>query len=247
MTRGQKIFAGLFSMALTAALVDPAFATVATNTIYGSYTDGVTNHTSGDTPPMISLSGGLQSPFTVSGLYAGGPVENASSGGGLLFTVVPAGCINSGCGGGTETATISVDFSFYTSGGTLLGTVSDTAQATFNYSNDTDNLCWLNSGVSNTNNILVSSGLVGTCYAPGSHTTPTAYEQIEVNLSGLYYDVNLYDWNDWNEMPKINFQQVNPPTRAPEPASLALLGAGLLGLGGLLGARRRRKAAAQIA
>ena len=124
----------------------------------------------------------------------------------------------------------------------MIGTASDTAVATFNYftnsSLDDDNICWQNSSVGGTAIVSGASKLVGACGNPGSGLQ-TAYEQIEVNLGGSYYDVNLYDWNDWNETPSITFQSVAPPARVPEPASFALLAAGLLGLGFVVARRRR--------
>jgi hypothetical protein len=236
MTKKQRIFAG-FSVVLAAIVAEPAFATVASFT--GTYTlpgsnPGVSGVTAGDNAPTISLSGGLASPFAV---------NNSSNG--LLFTVDPASCINSLCGHGTETATITVDFTFYNSGGTQIGTASDTATATFDYTgrnSGTDNLCWLNSGVGGSLVVASGTALIGTCNAPGSNVTPTAYEQIEVDLSGQYYDIDLHDWNDWDEQPQISFLSVAPPAKAPEPTSLALLCGGLLGLSGLAVVRRRRKA-----
>jgi len=242
MTKKQRVFAGLFSVALAAILAEPAFATVASFT--GSYTlpgsdPGVSGVTGGDNAPTISLSGGLASPFAVN-----------SGSNGLLFTVDPASCINSLCGRGTETATITVDFTFYNSGGMAVGTASDTATATFDYTgrnSGTDNLCWSNSGVAGSAVVMSGTALInGPCGLPGSGT-PTAFEQIEVDLSGQYYDIDLHDWNDWNEAPQISFLSVAPPAKAPEPASLALLCGGLLGFGGLALVRRRRKAEAKAA
>jgi len=245
MALGKTVSAAVFSIAATTFSINQSEA--APN-IFGSYTAGVSGVTAGDNPPTIDLRGGLPSPFEVDNLVKGGPEGYANNDpNGLLFTVVPAGCIRGsqwGCqySTGTENATITVNFTFFDSHKNVIGTASDSALATFNYysnpSRDTDNLCWLNSAVSGT--AVVSSMLVGTCGAPGTGLQ-TAYEQIRLNLSGELYNLNLYDWNDWNELPKVSFQWVSKPiTKAPESSSLALLAGGLAIMGGFLAFRRRR-------
>jgi hypothetical protein len=236
--------AALVSAALTAVVAQPAAANVI---IYGSYTDSVSGVTQGDNAPTIDLSGGLRNTdyFNVDNLVKGGSAGKATTGGGLLFTVDPAACLNRCGASGTETATITVDFTFYNSAGKAWGTASDTATATFDYARGgggTDNLCWSNSTVGGT--AVVSSALVGNCGAPGSGAALTAYEQIEVDLGGQYYDVDLHDWNDWDETPQISFQWVNPPSKVPEPGTFAMIGAGLLCLGFVM-VRRRRNVATQ--
>lgn len=241
----------LIASAAAAALsifASPAFASNVVD-IYGTFTDSVSGVTAGDNAPTI-VQNGLQSTkyFNVDNLTQGGSAGYAvGDTNGTLFTVDPASCIkgtkNCSTTAGTETANINITLSFYNSTGGLIGTASDTAVATFNYfsntSKDDDNLCWQNSLVGGS--AVVSEKLVGSCGAPGTGLQ-TAYEQIEVNLNGSYYDVNLYDWNDWNETPSISFASIAPPARkVPEPTSFALLAAGLLGLGFVVTRRRQVK------
>ena len=245
---------GLLVVAVTAVMAVPAFAVVQPIVdIYGSYTYGLSGVTPGDNAPTIDLTGGLKNTkyFNVDNLVEGGNAGYAvNDPNGLLFTVDPTRCITgSGTGcqykSGTENATISVDFTFYDSHGTEIGTAYDTALATFDYfsnpSRDDDNLCWNNGSVGGT--AVVSHKLVGTCGLPGTGLQ-TAYEQIEVDLNGADYDVNLYDWNDWNEQPKISFQSIKPPVETPEPSSLTLVVGGLFAVAGFAAVRRKRLAAA---
>src|ERR1700722_6514846 len=132
--------------------------------IYGTYTDSVTNVSSG-TGPTIDTSTGLtpgnastHTYFNVDNLTVNGPGSTRN-----LFTVDPAGS-----GSGTVTADINVTFDFYGSTNNLLGTLSDSALGTFKYSNQTDNLCWLDGSVSATGGILVSHSAQPSCNAPGT-------------------------------------------------------------------------------
>ena len=149
----------------------------------------------------------------------------------LFFTLDP-----SNSGSGIETYTVTVDFKFWTGavGGavpskysTALGSLVETATATFNYNNDTDNICWnaptAQSSVYSSS-LLSSSGPVTACNSstPSTSSVTNDYEQILLHLGSNYYDVDLYDWNDWDEAPEITFAWSDPP-KLPEPASLALL------------------------
>ena len=255
---------GALAVALLAATAVPASATVVSqpNALYVTYTDGVTNNTTGDTAP--TLTGGLMSGhsyFTVSGLVQG---ANPSEGG-LLFSVNPQR------GTGIQYDVVNLSLNFYSSSSlspaSLLGTITDSALATFDWTHQTDNICWADTttsgnaaahppvpsvpGVGGT--AAVSHSLQnGTCGAPGS-TVPAsfAFEQIAASLGGSYYYVDLYDWWDWNEQPYIKFQYVCTPGLnncpgtfgfpTPEPLTISLFGAGLAGAAAI---RRRKKNAA---
>jgi hypothetical protein len=177
-----------------------------------------------------------------------GANQTQTGNGNLLFSVNPASCIhtnNKNCKSGTEYATIGVTFTLWDGLGNM-ATISDTALAKFVYNNETDNLCWNNSTVSvGGNATLVKSKAVGTCLPPGAGTPnnlPTGYgfEEIIFKMGSNYFEINLYNWNDWNETPSITFAMLDPK-KVPEPASVTLLGAGLLGLRRLI--RRRKKTA----
>lgn len=239
-----------------ASLLTASAAFAAPAQIYGTYTDNVTNVTQADNGPSIDNNGLPQGDasyheyFTVSGLSVGGQPKNASQGNGLLFTVDPNRCLDRRCDTGTETADINVNFDFYSATGALLGTMSDTALATFIYGShgdDSDNLCWLDGSVGGS--AVVSHSAQGTCFAANSGKNPTGFEQIAVSLNGSTYNVDLHDWNDWDEQPDISFQltcttncSADPHgTPVPEPLTLSLFGAGLAGAAAI---RRRKKKAA---
>ncbi len=168
----------------------------------------------------------------------------------LLFEVDPNSCLkgtaaNCTVKSGALDATVSVTFSFWSApGGTLLGTLTDTAQADFAYTGlgaGTDNICWQDSGLS-TSLTLVSHTQTGTCSTNKSSNSGSGNEAITFLLGGVDYTVQLDDWTDWNEQPGIQFKSVNappPPVPAPEPLTLSVFAAGLVGATAL----RRRKAA----
>jgi len=259
---GHSVFGAALLASSLALVAQPAAAT--TVDFYGAYTVTETpvSPVSGDNLPSIGYTGLVgyahSSPpyFEVVNLVAGGaaaPAYNDPTA--LLFSVNPASCI-SGSGHscsrtGTETVDITVNFTFYSKSGstyTSLGTMSDTALATFNYTTQEDNICWTDSAVSGS--AVVNHTSVPTCNPPKPGGSSDGYEQVEVDLGGLYYNVNLYDWSDWNEQPDIKFQLLNgcvgtgcpglTNTGVPEPLSLSLFGAGLAGT---LAMRRRKKAA----
>jgi hypothetical protein len=152
--------------------------------------------------------------------------------------------------------TTSFFFSESTGSGAKGITINVSALASFNYANETDSFCWdaskLTSSATLAGATIVENKQVAGKYTctPGGlpnnvnvNTAPLSdfgFEEIIFNLGSDYFEVNLYNWFDWNMTPQITFTQIDPTT-VPEPASVTLLGAGLLGLGAF--ARRRKKAA----
>jgi hypothetical protein len=244
----KKTYLAASACAATLMMASAAFATP-TVTLYGTFSDNVTGVSpSGDNAPTVSATGGngIGSSFTVSNL-GGGSVQNA----GTFFTVDPAGSIKNNCRdscGGTDSADINITLDFYSSAAdtNLLGTLTDTALTTFNYSAQDDILCWQDSSVGGTA-VTAHSAAGGTCSnIPGSGTT--GFEKITVSLNGSTYIIDLGDWSDWNETPSISFQMTcytncgaGPSGQVPEPLTLSLFGAGLAGAAAI---RRRKKKAA---
>jgi hypothetical protein len=211
-------------------------------TIYTSYSDIATlqsGYTSDNDPTIMNngLAKGSQASPDV--ITAGSTWTTPE----LLFSVDPNPCLSGGCTAtsGSLDATVSVTFSFYSSpGGSSLGTITDTAQADFlytGYGQGTDNICWQNSGVSSSTLTLLSSTQTGTCSTTKSLNSGTGNEQIGFVLNGTDYSIQLEDWTDWDEQPKISFID-GGPVQVPEPLTLSLLAAGLAGAAAF---RRRRK------
>jgi hypothetical protein len=129
-----------------------------------------------------------------------------------FYTATPPGFGN----GSNDTATITATFTNLSDGtSSAIGSYNDTAVWQANYNNQTDSITWSNSG---------------------SELDPIVVQFTD----GASLDITLGNASDWSIMPTIKFTLVDTPAQVPEPASLALFGTALAGLGLLTAARRRR-------
>jgi len=212
-------------MMIAAAFLGSISAAQATTmaTITGSYSAVDTG--TGSYLPTINYNGNpfLTSPFTEQ-LSVG--VTTAPT------TFLQVSPVSGSSSVGTQTGSILIDMNLsdsatssitgvsYSSGGNgaILSNQSIQFMANYElfYGNQTDCLTWNSAS----------------CTPNG--TTSTIGETLTVNFSdGAVLAINLYNWSDWDMAPQISFDLVSPdpPTSVPEPASIAVLGAGLLGLG----------------
>lgn len=202
-----------------------AFATPLT----GSYSVGETFSSSQGGP---TISNNLSSSFAMN-LTLG--IETTPTG---FFTTAPASsCSGGGCIGGssgTETDALTVTFNNLQILGVTIPTFTEMATFTAKYSGS-ELSCAVGDGVSPLN------GQTDCFVWAGAANTWNGSTMLSKQLgNGYTLEIFLYNATDWNITPKIGFELVAAPTSVPEPATLGLIGAGLLGLGML---RRSRNAA----
>jgi hypothetical protein len=234
-TQGNEIMTTRMLIVAAAAFLAASAPSYAT-TINGSYTASATGPYAPDinySPYQGATYTFMASPFTQT-LTVGTPTTPTA-----FFAVVPLNYSSSvGTVGGavsvaltlTDASGAAVTSFSYTTGGDAVTLSNGVLNLTANYdlfyagyggnSTPTDCIVWNASSCTPSDNTGVNI------------TTPLGETVTATFGDGEVLAVSLYNWTDWNMEPNISFNLVSGPTSAiPEPASIAIFGAALIGLG----------------
>jgi len=151
-----------------------------------------------------------------------------------LFTLNPGGsCSGAYCHNGTVSETITVSFTSLKFEGYNLAPITLTGVYSAKYSGS-ELACAVGDGRSPT------SGETDCFIWTGATNTYNGKIVVDEAIgNGDMLVLTFHNATDWSITPTLSVQLVDPPPSVPEPASLALIGSGLLGLMMF----RRRKAA----
>ena len=181
----------------------------------------------------FAVQPGVSGGVTVSGMFDSGTISNLAvnvgSQGSLqnFFTLNPAGtCSGAGCSGSTDTVNFNVNFTSVKVNGISLPNFSLTGKYVAQYGGP-ELACAVGDGKS------PSSGDTDCFLWGGSVQNHTSSVNVLEAIPGTNFDlqITLYNATDWDITPQFRLEVVDAPPGVPEPATIAVLGVGLLGLG----------------